>query len=458
MNLKELKEKLAKLQTEARALAVKADLSDEEKTRFVEIMGEDGSGAKGEYGDTRARIKALEAMEDTDDSSAGDDATPAQAEPVDVKALTQQVTAGVLNSLEPQMKGLVMKGLPAHLKHGLGEPEIGEETPFQDAIKALRQGRFESVQFPLYKMPKDSARFKALAEGVDSSGGYLVPTERSSQMIELLRARTAVRAAGATIMPMASDVLQIPSQTGGATAYWVAENAQITASEQSFGQVELRAHKLAALSKMSAELFADSDPAIEQIVMSDLARVLALEEDIKYLRGDGTSNAPTGLENISGINSVTLGSGNGDTPDFDDLADMAYRLDADNVPSMGRAWIAHPRIANTLRKIKAATTGDYIWGDPAAPGDPPTVWGYPIYFTTAIPVNLAVGGSSDCTNLYFGSWPEFVIGQRKTLELRASDVAGNAFEYDQVFVRAIMRVDANVRHTGSFEILKGVRG
>ena len=50
-----------------------------------------------------------------------------------------------------------------------------------------------------------------------------------------------------------------------------------------------------------------------------------------------------------------------------------------------------------------------------------------------------------------------MIGQRKALELRASDAAGNAFEYDQVFIRAIMRVDCNVRHAGSFEVLKGAR-
>jgi HK97 family phage major capsid protein len=56
-----------------------------------------------------------------------------------------------------------------------------------------------------------------------------------------------------------------------------------------------------------------------------------------------------------------------------------------------------------------------------------------------------------------GCWPEFIVGQRKALELRASDAAGNAFEYDQVFIRAIMRVDCNVRHANSFEVLKGVR-
>ncbi|HOA23223.1 MAG TPA: phage major capsid protein [Aggregatilineales bacterium] len=341
------------------------------------------------------------------------------------------------------------RGVPAVIGQR-GEPLLtANGTPFVDAIKALRQGRFDVVRFQLAG--------KALAEGDDAAGGYLVPTEHSSRLVQMLSARTAVRAAGATVVPMTSDSLQIPAQTGGATAYWVAENTQINASQQTWGQIDLRAKKLAALTKLSAELFEDSDPQVEALVMSDLARALALEEDVKYLRGDGANNTPTGLEHITGVNvdTTTLGA-DGGTPTFDHLADMLYRLDADNVPVEGRAWVAHPRTLNTLRQVKDQD-GAYLWADPAMPGDPPTLWGYPVYTTTAIPINETQGGSTDCSTLYLGCWPEFVVGQRKALELRASDEAGNAFEYDQVFIRAIMRVDANVRHAGAFEVLKGVR-
>lgn len=338
---------------------------------------------------------------------------------------------------------------PALIRQRGEAPLTGNGTPFVDAIKAMRQGRFDVVRFQLSG--------KALAEGTDQSGGYLVPVEHSNQLIELLAARAAVRAAGATVIPMVSDTLQIPSQTGGATAYWVAENSAITASDQTWGQVQLQAKKLAALTKLSSELFEDSDPQVEALVMADLARVLALEEDAQFLRGDGSGSTPTGLENITGVNvdTTTLGT-DGGTPSFDHLADMLYALDADNVPADGRAWIVHPRTVNTLRQIKDSDS-KYLWADPAAPGDPPTLWGYPVFTTTAIPIDETQGSSSDASTIYLGCWPEFVIGQRKALELRASDAAGNAFEYDQVFIRAIMRVDGNVRHAASFEVLKGVR-
>ena len=361
----------------------------------------------------------------------------------------EEVRAALQDALTgPEAMFLTRRGPAVVRPHG--EPTLSENgTPLVDAIKALRRGQVNVVRFQLSG--------KALAEGTDSAGGYLVPTEHSNALIALLAAKTAVRAAGATIVPMASDTLEIPSQAGGATAYWVAENAQITASDQAWGQVQLAAKKLAAMTKISSELFEDSDPGVEALVRADLARALAQEEDIKYLRGDGENNTPTGLENLPGVHvdTTTLGD-NGGTPTFDHLAGMIYALDSDDVPVDGRAWIVHPRTLATLRQIKDDQKR-YLWADPAQPGLPPTVWGYPVFTTTAIPINLTQGTSSDASVIYLGCWPEFLVGQRKSLELRVSDEAGSAFEYDQVFVRAIMRVDCNVRHPGSFEVLMGVR-
>jgi len=365
-----------------------------------------------------------------------------------VKAVVDydEVADRIFDRMKAEM-GDTFRGVGRRIRRD--EEWIDMDAPIVSGIKALREGVFDHLVLPLGHFSRPA--MKALSEGVDSAGGYIVPVEQGRTLIEMLRARAVVRRAGARVMPMASDTLEIPKQTGGAVAYWVAENAQIPASDQSFGQVTLTAKKLAAMTKMSSELFEDSDPAVEQIVMADLARVLALEEDLKYLRGDGSGNTPTGVANISGVHTMTLGA----APTFDDLADAVYRLNAANAPEEGRAWIMHPREYNTLRKIKQGTNVEnaYVWSDPAN-GEPAQIWGYPVYLTTQIPINLGEG--SNRSEIYFGAWGEALIGQRKTLELRASDVAGDAFEYDQVFIRAIMRVDFNVRHEESFVVITDV--
>ena len=455
MNRKQLLAKLEKLRIRGLELAGKeGDLTEAEEAELAQVMRDHEryeqqlaaldrfSSADTDGGAGGADTDADADADPAGDGDTADDEIDQRAAAIAAKAIRQIRSMGGNFMTDAQRRF-------APAMHQSDEAPKGVEVSW--AIKGMLSGRFDRIVMPL--SPYNPDAYKALAETIDSSGGYLVPTERSNQIVALLRAKTAVRAAGATVVPMKSDSLEIPKQTGGATAYWLAENAQITASDQSFGMIQLFARKLGALTKMPSELFEDSDPAVESLVMADLARVLALEEDIKYLRGDGTSNAPVGLRNL-GATVTSLGT-NGAAPTFDNLADCVYRLDADNVPNEGRAWIVHPRTVNTLRKIKDSNN-KYLWADPNAPGDPPTVWGYPVYTTTAIPINLTHGSSSAASEIYFGAWGEAIIGQRKTVELRASDAAGNAFEYDQVFIRAIMRVAFNARYLEAFEILSGV--
>ena len=464
-----LKARLKALRAEGKTLADKETLTTEERARLREILAE--------VTDITDQIKAAEAL--ADDPAEGE-AEPqgqgqtqpqgqGQTEPLGqlaafADAVGDRIVAA-LNGSSGQRQAAAAKGqgINRGMQYGgfninrypLGEDEPDPDAPVSWAVKAMMQKRYRYALIPLTNL--NEQRFKALSEASGSTGGYLVPVQQDqNRFIELLRAKTAVRAAGATIWPMSSSSAEAPSQTGGATAYWPGENAALTASDQAFGQVPLTAKKLTALTKISAEEFEDSDPAIERIVVADLTRVLALAEDLKYLRGDGTGNTPTGLRNISGMTVTQLGAGNGATPTLDNLTDAIYRLDAANAPMEGRAFIVHPRTVNTMRKVKDSQNR-YLWSDPAAPGDPPTFWGVPVFMTTQIPINLTVGGSTDCSEIYLGSWPEALIGQRKAIEIRTSDEAGNAFEYDQVFVRAIMRVDFNVRHVESFQIITGVR-
>jgi HK97 family phage major capsid protein len=83
---------------------------------------------------------------------------------------------------------------------------------------------------------------------------------------------------------------------------------------------------------------------------------------------------------------------------------------------------------------------------------PGTLLGFPFQTTTQI----AVDANTE-TQMYFGQWQDVVVGQRKTLEIVASNEAGTAFEYDQTWIRAILRLDVVLRHAESIEVLTDVR-
>ena len=154
---------------------------------------------------------------------------------------------------------------------------------------------------------------KALAEGAPgSAGGYLVRQEVAADVMELLRARSAVMGLGPTVLQVAK-VLGVVSLSSGATAYYVAENAAIVPSEPTFAETALLAPKaLTALVPISNRLLRDADnPSVEEVIRRDLAEVLALRADLAFLRGTGLGGEPLGIRNKPGVVVTTLGTGPG---------------------------------------------------------------------------------------------------------------------------------------------------
>ncbi len=293
---------------------------------------------------------------------------------------------------------------------------------------------------------------KALGEGTGSAGGYLVPEEYLGEVKDRITTRAIVRRAGATVYPMATDTLNVPKVTGGATAYWVGENAQITASDETLDQLQLVAKLLAAMVKVSNQLLSDASPSAEAAIRRDIAKVIALAEDNAFIAGTGTGNQPLGIINTTGVNSTSLGV-NGATPTFDNIYDALYQVENNN--GLASAWIMHPRTKNTLKKIKD-TNGNFIYNVAPSVKEPDTLVGLPVYLTTQIPTNLTVGTSTDCSYILVGQFDEAIIGERAGLEF-STDQSGTAFEYYQTWIRAIARLDFGLRTPGVFCKVTGVR-
>ena len=309
----------------------------------------------------------------------------------------------------------------------------------------------------------------AMAEGNPGSeafssadGGAIVPREYSAELIELIRPFSAVRRTNARIIPMTSLVLDIPRQQGSASAAWVGENAEIKESELAFGTVTLTAKKLVAMVQMSNELLADSSPAIEAIVREDLARVLGTAEDVAFLQGAAAATTPNGFfqraadaaTNTGSIRRTWKGT-NGGAPTFNDMIDMESRLEQSNVNN-ANYWVMHPRTKATLRKIQDGEQR-YIYEQNVQMGQPDILLGKPVVTSTNVSIAQTRGTANGTASwILLGDFQEAIIGQRMSVQLAASTDAGTAFEHDQTWVRAIMRVDLAIRHEQAFEILAGV--
>jgi len=327
-----------------------------------------------------------------------------------------------------------------------------EKFSFFKSVWAIKTQNWDNAGFE--KEVFDNTRKRAMAMGTGPTGGYIVPTIYIAELIELLRAEAIVMALGATVLSdLQGSPVQIPRQSAGATGYWVAENAAITGSDLTLEQLSLTPKKVGALVKLSNSLIKLANPSAEGLVRRDISSAIALQIDLKALRGTGSTNQPTGIASTSGINTVAIGAAGG-TLTWDHLLDMEYALAEDNALKGKLGYAIHPALKRKLMKQKVAqfsgqTDGAYV----VMPLTESLfqVWlGYPYKMTTQIPVNLTKTTGTDLTEVYFGNWMELIIGQWGGMEIALSTETSDAFEKDQTWIRILQEVDIAVRHAASF--------
>ena len=314
---------------------------------------------------------------------------------------------------------------------------------------------------------------KALAEATPSAGGYLVPGEIASEVLMLLRARSAVMRMGPTIVPVAKE-LSVSNLASGASTGYVAENTRIPVSEQTFGQtVLLRPKALAALVLVSNRLLRDASesPDVDRVIRTDLAEVLALRADLAFLRGTGAGSEPLGISNMTGLTPGPDLGPDGDAPDYDLLMDVVAAMREQNAPFLNPGFIFHPRLLSTLEKMKDAegrylAEGGLLTFDPTGGGG--TLLGFRFATTTQIPISLTTGTSTDTTEIYFSSdWQECWIGENEDFAIAVSGEAAyspdgttwnSAFQQNQTLFRATTHHDIGLRRPGLFTVVEGVKG
>ncbi|WP_111891600.1 phage major capsid protein [Acinetobacter sp. MB5] len=133
-------------------------------------------------------------------------------------------------------------------------------------------------------------------------GAPLVETNTyTGDFIELLRNATVFdKLKGYRSVPFN---VKIKGQKTGGTAAWVGESQPKPLTNPTFDSVEIKEHKLAAITVYTQELLRRADPAIDQLVLDDLIAASAELVDSTFLGADaGTDVIPAGI--LNGVTAV----------------------------------------------------------------------------------------------------------------------------------------------------------
>ena len=239
-----------------------------------------------------------------------------------------------------------------------------------------------------------------LVEGTDASGGYLVPAEWDSRLIETLEEENVLRKLASTIQTTGERKINVAASKPAAS--WIEEGGELVFSDASFGQVILDAYKLSVAVKVSEELLADNAYDLEGFLIRAFGRAIANAEEEAFIVGDG-SHKPTGLlhATLGGEIGVTT---KGNAISADEVVDLIYKLKRPY--RSGAAFLTADSTLAAIRKLKDGS-GVYIWQPALTAGEPDRLLGYPVYTSQFMPA-VAAGASV----LAFGDFSYYNIADR----------------------------------------------
>ena len=254
---------------------------------------------------------------------------------------------------------------------------------------------------------------------------------RGGSFIDVLRNKSSVMNAGATMLRGLQGNVVIPKKTAASSAAWIAtEGGNSSESEFTVGSVTMSPKVIGGHTEMTRLMLQQSSLDVENLVRNDLSEAIALAIDLGALAGSGSSGQPTGISATSGINTTTFAAA---TPTFVELVAMESAVSADNALQGNLRYIAKPSDWGTLKSVdKASGFGQMIVGSDGQ------INGYDV-----VRSNQVTAG-----DYYFGNFADLLIGLYGSLDISVDPYTHS--KSGTIRVIALQTCDINVRHAVSF--------
>ena len=288
-----------------------------------------------------------------------------------------------------------------------------------------------------------AAEHVARKDVTTGSTGVLIPAEFVGEWIDMMRAQSVLINAGAQTVTMNEQTLTWSHQTSDPTATWrSAEGASLSESDPAFAARTLTARTLAVRTQVSLEASQDIPNFGQQITRAYTAALAAAIDSAGII---GSSPAPTGIQNMSGINTVT---GVGTPTNWDEVVDgVAAFLNANNRLEDLTGIVMHPNVWRVFAQLKTGISSDNT------PLElPPAISTVPRFVSTGADVL----GSPEDLHITMGNFRDLVIGVRMNPTIRILDGTTSMASNLLIEVVGVARVDILALRPASFVVLENV--
>lgn len=342
----------------------------------------------------------------------------------------------------PKLAGAVNKAYGIETRHfdRIVERDFSPENVKQ-YVGAQKDKERQSVKTNLFfralvgsklypHIPEFGYTLKALSEGTDADGGYLVDPEFRGEVLRQLHHEGIMRPE-VNVMPTNKDSVQFNKEDGRPLVSWGSENTSISTTTAGLAQTTINVHRMNTRMYLSREVVADSDPSITDWIRSELVTAVRLEEDAVIIGGSG-SGRPYGLSQLSLTTNVA-----GASLTFDDYVDLVFTLPVQYRTAGNAKFFMASETLRDAYKLQD-TQGMPIYLRDLSGTGPGTLMGYPIVLHDNFP-----GGT-----IYFGDLKRtYILLDRQSLAVETSTEADDTFAKHQVQIKITERIGGNAVRT-----------
>ena len=219
--------------------------------------------------------------------------------------------------------------------------------------------------------------------GTTTDAGFAAPLVENDtykgDFLELLRNATIFdKLKGYRSVPFN---VKINGQLTGGTASWVGEGAAKPLTNPTFDSIEIKEHKLAAITVYTQELLRRSDPAIDQLVLNDLIEASKTLIDTTFLGTQAqTDVTPAGI--LNGVTAVVSTGVTAAAYEADLLTLITMFVEA-NLSTDNTYWLMSETRAMQLALLRDALGNSYFNGMSLSGGNR-SLLGIPVVTSQAV--------------------------------------------------------------------------
>jgi len=312
----------------------------------------------------------------------------------------------------------------------LNHPTLGRE------VRDLKEYGFE-------REVQENVLQRAQTAGDASAGGYTVPTELASMIIEPAIAAMPLYGIGMETLTDVSGTFDIPVLTSRGTAGNATENGSATEVAMAFGKYTMTPKRAAGYVKVSKRLIRQASAGIESFIRKQLTDSLRVKMHQNLVDGTGSDGQPTGINRVTGFTSTAALSSaqflmKHASQMMTDLEEADVDIEGGKMGFLTRPIVIQGMKMERILNYTGQTAGKGYAITPAILSDSELAdrVGAKFAKTTHVPKNTG----DTLTSVIYGDWSKFLMALWSGLEVRASDVASDGTNH--AFIQNLVMIIA----------------